>query len=328
MRRDGAVRMSPLKRQLAVWLLFLTAALVSAHDWSFLAGDNRRQFRLDTHQQILNHTERPPNQYRVLVPYALEPPIRFLANYMPYEKSFGRVYALFYIASLTAILYSLFAYLRIFFTEEQAMVGALIPAATMPMALRSFDYAPYSQLEPTFFALALILMYHRRHIWLGALIALATINRETAVFLVFLFLVVYPLTRARVVTSAIYLAIWAAVYFGLQWTIPVGRPRFFTLETVWYGNTHEWSQILISAVNIVLLFGAFWMFALLGLSRAPSFVRRSALIAPLYLLTVGAWGVWVEVRLLQPLYPIIIPLGLSYLFTPRDAAVPAKGALQ
>jgi hypothetical protein len=319
--------MSALKRQLALCLLFLTVAAVSAHDWSFLAGDLRRQFRLDEHRLILTHGERPPAQYRVLVPYLLDPPIRFFANYMPYEKSFGRVYAAFYLAAMTGILYSLFAYLRIFFTDEQALVGALVPAATMPMALRSYDYAPYSQLEPIFFAVGLILMYRRRHVWLGLLIALATINRETGIFLVLLFMVVLPLTLKRLRIGAVYLMIWAATYFGLRWVIPAGPPRYWTLDTVWYGNTHEWNQILISLVNVALLYGAFWIFALLGLPRAPRFVRRSAIIAPPYIVTVGAWGVWTEVRLLQPLYPIIVPLALSFLFAPRGAPTAVSGVL-
>jgi hypothetical protein len=221
---------------------------------------------------------------------------------------------------MAGMLYAQYAYLRIFFTEPEALVGALLAAATMPMALRSFDWAPYSQLEPTLFAIALILMYRQRHVWLGILIAIATLNRETAIFIVALFLAVLPLTAQRLRTGAVYLAIWASVFFGLRWALGEGRPVFFTLETLWYGNTHELNQIVISFVNIALLYGAFWIFAILGFSRAPAFVRRSAIIVPAYILLVGAWGIWTEARLLQPLYPVILPLGLSFLFRPRRQA--------
>lgn len=267
-------------------------------------------------------------QYRVLVPYLLDAPIRFFARYITYEKAFGRVYGAFYIVSMAAMLFALFLYLRIFFTDEQSLVGALIPATTMPMALRSYDYSPFSQLEPTLFALALILMYRRNHGWLGMLILVATLNRETGIFLVLLFLIVYPMTVQRLKIGLIYTLIWAAVYFGLQWFIAAGPPRYFTLETVWHGNTHEWSQILIALVNLMLLFGGFWLFSILGLRRAPEFVRRSALIVPPYVLTVAVWGIWAEVRLLQPLYPIVMALALSFLFTPRHASAAGPGALQ
>lgn len=304
-------------RRVTLWLLFLTAASVSAHDWSFLAGDNRRQFRLDEHRIILEHSERPPARFRVLVPYVLDPIIKVTARFMPYEDAFGRVYAVFYLAAMTSMLYALFAYLRLFFTDEQALVGALVPAATMPMALRSYDYAPYSQLEPTFFAIALILIYRQRHAWLALLVAIATLNRETGIFLVALFAVAYPLTAARVRLAAVYFAIWAAVFFGLRLVIGEGPPRYWTLDTVWHGNTHSLEQIVYGLVNMALLYGAFWIFAPLGLKHAPVFVRRTALVIPPYLVTVGAWGIWTEARLLQPTYALVIPLGLAFIFPPE-----------
>lgn len=309
--------MRPSWRRATLWLLFLTAVAVSAHDWSFLAGDTRRQFRLDEHRMIVEHTARPPNQYRVLVPYALEPLIRTAARFMPYEDAFGRVYAVFYLAALAAMLYALFAYLRLFFTDEQALVGSLVPAATMPMALRAYDYAPYSQLEPTFFAIALILIYGQRHAWLALLVAVATLNRETGIFLVALFAVAYPLTRERVRWSAAYVTIWAGVFVGLRLLVGEGPPRYWTLDMVWFGNTHSLEQIVYGVVNMTLLYGAFWLFALLGLKHAPAFAQRTALVIPPYLVIVGAWGVWTEARLLQPLYPLIIPLGLAFIF-PRE----------
>jgi hypothetical protein len=320
--------MTPLKRTLALWLLFLTAAAVSAHDWSFLAGDTRRQFRLDTHRAVVQGVEFQPTVYRVLVPYSLDPVIRFFAQFMAYEDAFGRVYAVFYLLALAALLCVHYEYFRRHFTDEQALVGALVIAATLSMGLRSYDYAPYSQLEPTLFALALLLMDVQRHAALAVLIAIATLNRETAIFIVLLFCVVVPLTRARLTVAAGYLAIWAATFFGIRFAVGAGRPRYWTIDSIWLGNTHDLNQIVISFTNIALIYGAFWLFAILGCRRAPAFVRRSALIVPLYLATVAVWGIWTEVRLLQPLYPILIPLGLSYLFAPRSDGAQTRGALQ
>ena len=80
------------------------------------------------------------------------------------------------------------------------------------------------------------------------------------------------------------------------------------------------SQLWLAAFNITALLGAFWIFALFGLPRAPAFVRRSALVIPAYLAVVAIWGIWWEVRLLMPLYPLLLPLALSYLFEPRRDA--------
>ena len=40
-------------------------------------------------------------------------------------------------------------------------------------------------------------------------------------------------------------------------------------------------------------------------------------MVPAYLMTVAVWGIWWEVRLLMPLYPILFALALSYLYEPR-----------
>lgn len=320
--------MSLLKRRLVIWLLFLTAAAVSAHDWSFLAGDTRRQFRLDTHRAVLAGTEFQPTVYRVLVPYSLEPIIRGFERFMPYDDAFGRVYAAYYLFALAGLLYANYLYLRLHFADEHALIGALAIASTLSMGLRAYDYAPYSQVEPIFLALGLVLMYRQRHTALAVLIAIATLNRETSIFIILLFCVVYPMTTGRAKIAGMYLAIWAAMFYGLRLAIGEGRPRYWTLDSIWLGNTHELSQIVISFTNIALIYGAFWLFAVLGYRRAPEFVRRTAMVVPLYLATVAAWGIWTEVRLLQPLYPIIMSLALSFLFTPRDSSAKVPGALQ
>lgn len=72
-------------------------------------------------------------------------------------------------------------------------------------------------------------------------------------------------------------------------------------------------------MHIGLIYGVFWILAIAGYCHAPRFIKGTALVIPLYLVTVAVWGFWVEVRLLQPLYPEIIGLGLSYLYPPGRA---------
>ena len=79
----------------------------------------------------------------------------------------------------------------------------------------------------------------------------------------------------------------------------------------------------LAVFNVTLLLGAFWLFAALGWRHAPSFVRRTALVIPAYLITVAVWGIWWEVRLLMPLYPVLFALALSYLYQPRANAAAA-----
>ncbi len=305
-------------RPLLLWGILLTASGVSAYDWSFRVDDPIKQERLDTHNRIVNRTARAPERYRVLVPYLLDLPIRALAQFMPYEKAFGRVYAAYYWLAISVMLYALHLGLRTYFTSEQALVGVLLAASTLPMALRYHAYSPYSLLEPTFFALALLWIREERHVLLALLTLIATLNRETGIFVVFFLLAVAPLDRRHVRSAATLLTIWAATFWGLRWYAG-DAPRFFDLRTTWHGNTHTIEQLMIAATSWLLMLGALWLYAVMGISRAPAFVRRSALVLPAYALTILMWGAWVEVRLWLPMYPVILPLALSYLFPPSTS---------
>lgn len=314
-----------LKRTLhrgVLWSIFLTAAGVSAYDWSFRVSDNTKQVRFDVHAAILNHSATAPERFRVLVPFVMEVPIQAMARFTPYEKGFGRVFAVFYLVAIAGLLYSQYAYLTLYFHEEHALVGALIAATTLPITLRNTYYAPFSLLEPTFFALALIWIHQSQHVRLAALLVVATLNRETAIFIVLLYVVASPLDRSHLQRALGYFLIWATLFVGLRYAYGPAE-RYWDLATIWQGNTIDRDQVVIAMTNVALLFGALWVFAVLGVRRAPAFVRRTALVLPVYLITVLVWGIWVEVRLLQPLYPIVLPLALSYIFEPRSQGRPA-----
>ncbi len=306
-------------RPLVLWGVFLTATGVSAYDWSFRVEASTRQERLNVHAAIVGRTAPAPERYRVLMPYLLDPPIRALARWLPYDKSFGRVYALFHWLTFASLLAALYRYLTMDFTAEQALVGTLVAASTLPMALRYYSYSPYSLLEPILFSIALILIRRKQHLALAALLAIATLNRETAIFIVFFYVAVVPFDRTHLRIATGYLAIWAAVYWAVRWYAG-DAPRYIDLQTAWHVNTSSLEQLGIAATSWALLLGAFWVYAVLGTRRAPPVVGRTALVLPIYLLTILVWGNWIEVRLLLPMYPVLLPLALSYLFAPRKDA--------
>jgi hypothetical protein len=307
--------------------VFLSAAAVPAFDYSFLVSDNTKQARLDFHRQIVARTATAPERYRVLAPYLLEGPIRAIGGAMPYEDAVHRVYAAFYFLALAAILATLFWYLTFWFRAEQALVGALLVAATMPIALRHHAYAPYSLLEPGFVATALVLMLQERRVLLAVLVAVATANRETAIFLVLLYVATMRWSRRDASFALAYFAIWAAVFVGVR-TLAGGAARYWDLATVWYGNTHSVENMVTTAVNVSRCLGFFWMFAALGFRRAPWFIKRSAAVTPFYCVTVAIWGLWWEVRLLMPLYPLVLPLALSYMFGASEQPSGHNGSQQ
>jgi hypothetical protein len=150
----------------------------------------------------------------------------------------------------------------------------------------------------------------------------ASLNRETAVFIPLVFLLTIDFkrllnTRCRKDLNPILLfggllVTWAAVYWGLRYFLG-STSHIETIEGLLARNTQK-SSLFYTFVNASLFLGVLWAFALLGFRYAPHFIRRVALIIPFYVMTVLIWGVWKEVRSLMPLYPVMVPLGLSFLF--------------
>ena len=179
---------------------------------------------------------------------------------MPYDAAYDRASVVFYLLAMAALLATQYAYLRVWFTAEQALVGVLLVACTLRITIRQHDYAPSSYLEPSFFALGLLAILHGRRGWFAVLVAIATLNRETAIFLIALFAVTQPLTRDTIKTVAAYFAIWLVIFAGLRY-LGGEAERYWTLERVFRTNV---SQLWLAAFNITALLGAFWIFALLG----------------------------------------------------------------
>ena len=202
------------------------------------------------------------------------------------------------------------------FPTEPALVGVLFVAATLPIAMRPNEYAPYSFLEPTFVSLALLCIVRDRRLWLALVVAMAAVNRETGVFLVLLYAVARPLNKQRLITTLAYAAIWLAVFIAVR-LYAGDAGRYWTVDKVFRSNL---SQLRLTVFNVAALLGVFWWFAAAGFRRAPPFVQRVASVIPAYVAVVAVWGIWWEVRLLLPLMPLLLPLALSFLFTSASGA--------
>jgi hypothetical protein len=316
----------------AAWTTFaiiLSVSAVLAYIYFRQVGSPYLKERLELHQQILRGTAESPYRYRVLVPFIGEALTRTLGAVLPHDRAFLLAYALYDLAAILLLLKVLHRYLRAWFSNEQALVGVLFAAATMPLALRDHYFQPWSILEAGLFAAGLLCIRDGRYRLLALIVALASLNRETALFIPLAFLVAAagvkgedgasrPAAGKAALLFVGYVAIWAVVFFGLRAVLGGARP-VMTLPEVLARNTAP-AVTLRAIVRAGLLFGAFWIFAAAGFMRAPGFVRRVSLVALPYLAAVFVWGMWHEVRLLMPLYAIVVPLGLSFLYRERDAS--------
>jgi hypothetical protein len=314
------------------WTTFAIVLSVSAalaYVYFRQVGSPYLQERLELHRQILQGSAESPYRYRVLVPFVAEALARGLSAVLPGDRAFLLAYGLYDLAAIFLLLGVLYRYLRAWFSNEQALGGVLFAAATMPVALRDHYFQPWSILEAGLFAAGLLCICRGRRWTLAAIVALASFNRETAVFIPLAFLLAnasiggtgepgrMPVRRAALLFAG-YCAIWAAVFFGLR-AVLGGAPPAMPRPEAFSRNTAG-AVTLRAIVRAGLLFGAFWIFAVAGFRRAPGFVRRVSLVALPYLAAVLVWGMWHEVRLLMPLYAIIVPLGLSFLYRGREAS--------
>lgn len=315
--RSARRRLGPL----TLAAIFVAASAVTALDYAFVAGAPALDARRDIHRGVFDGTAMDPDRYRVLAPLIVEGAIRVLGSPAPYDSTFDRLYAAFYVIAMTAMLWSMFSYVRVWFSDEQALIAVLLVASTLRITIRQHNYAPASYLEPTFVALALLLILNDRRILLAFLVTIATLNRETAVFIVFLFAVTHTWTRRNLAAAAGYAAIWLVVFLGVRLVMGPGE-RYWDLDRIWRTNL---SQPGLTLYNLTAFLGVMWIFALLGLRHAPGFVRRTAWVIPAYLIVIGVWGIWWEVRLLMALLPVILTLSLSWLFEP--ASEPQLSAL-
>jgi hypothetical protein len=297
-------------KPLALAAIFFAVSTVTALNYALLPGEATLEARRRNQEGILNQSSPSPDRYRFALPMVIDGPIRVLGRSMSANDAFDRTYAVFYVLALPAFLASLFAYARVWFPAEPALVGVLFVAATVPVAMRPNEYGPHSFLEPTFFALSLLCIVRERRLWLALLVAVAALNRETGIFLVVFYAVARPLNKQRLMTTLAYAGIWLAVFVGVR-LYAGDASRYWTIAKVFNSNL---SQPWLAAFNIAALFGVFWWFAAAGVRRAPPFVQRVASVIPAYVAVIAVWGIWREVRLLLPLVPLMLPLALSFLF--------------
>jgi hypothetical protein len=315
---------------LTIAAMLMTAVLVNASDYSFLVP--LRDARVAAHQQVVAHSAPAPPRYRLLVPAALDVPIRIAAAVMPYDKAFGRVYAVFHFVALVALLAMLVYELTRWFTPEQALVGALLVGTTIRMTLRQGEYldlssipltgvfAPHSLLEPIFVAGTVVLSLTDSRRWIMVLLVLATLNSEAAAFLPLVYLAVRGVNVPSLKTTLGLAASWLAVLLAVRAIVGVAEPSGGTGELLRENVAH----LPTAMINVALFIGPLWLLAALGVKRAPAPVRRLSRLIPVYFGAVAIAGLWWDVRLLMGLYPILIPLVLAAIFAPRSTMVGAN----
>jgi hypothetical protein len=308
-----------------VLAIAVMASCLSAFDYGVAktpAADQRaRQMR---HVDVVHGDVVSPYRYRVLAPAVIEAMTRVAAIRWPYDVAFRRSFTLFTLLSLVLLLVAQYRYLREWFAEEQAIVGMLLVAVTVRITFEdnTLPYAPWSWIEAAMLTEGLLAVYQRRIGRIVALTIAAALNRETGVLVPIAALVDAVAERSvrHAIAAVGSIALSVAIYGGLRWVLHPSV-AVYSVASIWQTNTSG-EGFRAAIQNASLFLGvAGWALALLGARRSPPFVRRMFWLLPVYAPMYLVWGIWYEVRLLTPLYPILIPPIVSWLYEPSHRRV-------
>jgi hypothetical protein len=273
------------------------------------------------HDQIVQGSAPSPYCYRVLVPFLAEGGRRAASNLMPPAAAFAAPYVLLDLIGYLALLHLAFSYSRLLFAPTVSLVGALWIAATLPAAMLSHYYQPWSVPEAALFLLVFHQIARGRPRGRTLLCALAAANRETAVFLGLACLLDRVLDRERPARGRhlLYAVLPLASALGTHAAIRLARghhPHAHPFEATLAVNL-EARNIAEAAVNLSV-FVVPWLVAAALAPRAwPPFARR---VLPAFAAYFIAWiffSYWREVRVFMSFYPLFLPCALAGLFPSR-----------
>jgi hypothetical protein len=259
--------------------------------------------------EVVAGTADAPGLYRVLVPYIFT----WIVGAVDADPM-----TVWHVTRLAAFLLawlSLHAYLRTWFSPGEAVLGVFVAAALLPLTYTNSWPHPDHIPELALFTLGCLAIARHSDAAFFVVLALATLNRETAVFLVPLHAVAAPITRTRLRRSALALGLWASIYLGLR------AIRGFRSYEYWqFWRNLEFLQLLPPPYDPyyrayawfgIALAGVLAWVALRGRAGQPLFVRRAPIVVPLFFLVSLTLSSIIETRILTPVLPLLLP-GLMF----------------
>jgi hypothetical protein len=308
---------------------WLTVVLVFVY-WHYREA-GATESRMQTHASLVDGSVGSPFVYRVLAPAVAEAGIRALRGAVGERRAFHLAYLgwnLFW-AFLTFVLSERF--FRRWHASPTALVGSLLMGVSLLVAFADPPYASWSVAEVPLFLAGVLAFLEGRAALALVVVAVATLNRETALFIPLAWGALLlpgverisagfgrPFTsrlagssapaHARWVLPAAGLVTWAAIYGGIR-AVRGARPPFGSAGDLLAFNLQP-RTLMFALIMGALLLGPFWWLWARGWKSADFELRRLALIClPIFALYLR-FALWREVRVLLPVVPILLALGL------------------
>jgi len=306
----------PRKRNLIYWAIVygtVAAALTAVHAWKVDVPRIEEQKRW--HADVLAGRAPRPYNARVLQPLVVEAacdavPARLRDDVFTFSYSGIRF------VSILATLVAFELFLLAFVALDPARLVVLFLSGIFALGYHGYHYQPSSVLDLALFTVALLAIVRGRDPLLVPLMVVATLNRNTSIFI----LATYVLWHGPALAGGIrgarrewavslgMAAAWGLTTLGIERLFPgsgwVGSPGGFIVY-----NLSQWRVWLLSGVvALPLVTGLIY-----GWRRAPSALRRIAFVAVPYVGLHFAMAKCEEVRYWLNLVVLLGPfLGLAY----------------
>ena len=250
-----------------------------------------------------------PYQYRVLVPWLVRGAVE--AHLIRPESelaTFARIQVV--VLVLLAVVFR--RYLSLFIKDPVlTSVMALSLYAVLPFNYFNLPYYPYDIPSVMFFTLGLILIHNRNWRWFYPLFAVATLNRETSIFLAVVTVfslfdeyswrkLVLLLGSQALIWGAIKVALWA-LYQQNRW---MGYGLYqFQLKV----NIATLLTFPVKGIIALATWGCLWLAAAIWYRRITDvFLRRNLWTVPVFIAAMFVVGFVIELRIFGEVLPIVL----------------------
>jgi hypothetical protein len=281
-----------------------------------LGGDN-------SPEALAAGTGGTPYQYRALIPWMVRAAVEAKAVAPQHERI---VFAAFEGVTLLSIGLVFRRLLSLFITGDALTAAlALTVYAVLPFNYFNGPFFPYDTPSALFFMIGLILIHEQRWRWFYPVFALATLNRETSIFLAVVTVLVLAgrySNRAVAMLAGSQLAIWVIIK-AVLWLLYQHNPgtafRFFDFQL--RVNVFTVLEAPIKSLATLSTWGCLWIWVLVWLSRIRhDFLTRALWVVPVFLAGMMLVGFLPEIRIYGEMLPLIlVAFWVAFLDVIREA---------
>lgn len=272
--------------------------------------------------QVLAGTYEAPFIYRPLAPWIIQA-FTSLSGLSP-MAAFG----VLRLAAIFAALVAFHGYLRTWYSAAATLGATMAMAALLPLTLTNSWPVPGTYLELALFSAGAWAVARDRDWLFGAILLLASLNRETSIFLLALWVLMRAPGRPAakwLPRGIIFATVWLLAFASLRWLYGFKTYTVFVLgQNLAYLNAFDASidpRLRVFAWFWLLMLGVPGWLACRGarLAGAPAFARRAFALGLAFTAISLIAASIVEPRVLLPAFPLFAPAALAWV-TGGDAA--------